>query len=108
MQRAIRKIKFPGAQREANKRSKRKFRLAAIKLLGSKCIRCGFTDLRALQIDHVKGDGGDERRRLGRNGHQINKRVLAVNGEGYQLLCANCNWIKRTENEEWRTYESRN
>ncbi len=31
-----------------------------ITFLGGKCIRCGFTDERALQLDHVDGGGVKE------------------------------------------------
>lgn len=67
------------------------------RLLGGVCAHCGFSDPRALQVDHVDGGGNAERRRIGQ--HQVMKRVLA--GEpGYQLLCANCNWIKLHERRE--------
>src|SRR3990167_11370756 len=32
----------------------------AFKMLGSRCLHCGFNDERALQIDHVNGDGAHE------------------------------------------------
>lgn len=65
--------------------------------LGGKCVRCGFDDFRALQIDHIDGGGTKELRKLGSPG--VARKVLR--GEpGYQLLCANCNWIKRVENNE--------
>jgi hypothetical protein len=71
-----------------------------ISLLGGKCVRCGFSDARALQIDHRNGGGSRESKSL--RGAKISfqlKRVLAGDNN-YQLLCANCNWIKRFENGE--------
>jgi hypothetical protein len=73
--------------------------------LGGKCVRCGFTDPRALQIDHVRGDGWQEprvgtQRRKGGGGAPYYRRVVADTTGRYQLLCANCNWIKRVENKE--------
>lgn len=69
-------------------------RSAAIAYLGSQCVQCGFSDLRALQIDHVYDDGKHDRIMF--NPTQIYQRIL--NGSPrYQLLCANCNWIKRFE-----------
>ena len=78
-------------------------RLWTIAQLGNKCARCGFRDARALQIDHVNGGGNKERR---------DKRIWSVavlaledkasGGHRYQLLCANCNWIKRYEQDEVR------
>lgn len=73
------------------------------KVLGLRCARCGFSDPRALQVDHKHGNGSSERRRFGSNVAlyrymaQLSEKELA---ENYQLLCANCNWIKRYENGE--------
>lgn len=76
-----------------------RLRKAALAYLGGSCVRCGFSDPRALQIDHIDGGGRAEHRVIG--GRGISKKVLD-GAEGYQLLCANCNWIKRHENGEWR------
>jgi hypothetical protein len=75
-----------------------------IAALGGQCRHCGFADSRALQIDHVEGGGGKERRSAPSQIVWL-RAVLqsVVAGEHrYQLLCANCNWIKRVEQEEWR------
>lgn len=76
-------------------------RSACITLLGSKCKKCGFDDIRALQVDHVNGGGTKEIRKLG-GGAYWNRVIKSVlnNENKYQLLCANCNWIKRFENKE--------
>ncbi len=68
-----------------------------------KCLKCGFDDIRALQIDHINGGGTKHRRELGRTGDAF-YRWLRLNNypEGYQVLCCNCNWIKRFENKEKR------
>jgi hypothetical protein len=62
----------------------------------------GCTDRRCLQIDHVKGDGAKKRKSdSSENGTVFYRKVLTTTpGEEYQLLCANCNWIKRHENRE--------
>jgi hypothetical protein len=73
-------------------------REAALLALGSKCIKCGFSDVRALQIDHIDGGGGKELQTIGSPG--VYRKVLTAPQGVYQLLCANCNWIKRYENEE--------
>lgn len=72
-----------------------KTRQRVIDKLGSKCAKCGFADSRALQVDHVEGDGWKDRG----NQYGMYKKILAGQ-EGYQLLCANCNWIKRSINDE--------
>ena len=70
----------------------------------------GCTDVRALQIDHVGGGGSTELRA----GHGVGLAYLyhvredlkysALAGipSDYQLLCANCNWIKRHTKREAR------
>lgn len=74
-----------------------------IALLGGKCVACGFDDERAFQIDHVNSDGSIDRRKGG--SHDIYLRILRsikANENKYQLLCANCNWIKRIDKNEAR------
>ena len=69
---------------------------------GSKCAHCGFDNPLALQIDHVNGGGKKER--IIRTGtatfyRHVLKEIKSGSKE-YQLLCANCNWIKRFINNE--------
>lgn len=82
---------------ETQLKRNRKIRLRAIAILGDKCVRCGFSDERALQVDHVDGGGNKERRRIGTT--RVYYLVLK-DSSPYQLLCANCNWIKKVENNE--------
>src|SRR3990167_1935923 len=63
------------------------------------CKECKITDIRVLQIDHVKGDGHKDRKN-GLQGVSLLRAVLKDTQGRFQLLCANCNWIKRVENEE--------
>jgi len=100
--------------KEAQERSRRRLfyfrnyqkelRLKVIEKFGGKCIRCGFSDWRALQIDHINGGGLKERikHRKAGGGDGFNRRILKDTSNKYQLLCANCNWIKRFENKETR------
>ncbi len=76
-------------------------RYAVLQLLGGKCIKCGFEDFRALQIDHIHGGGRKEERELGSNA-AIHRKILNMEHPEteYQCLCANCNWIKREEDKE--------
>ena len=76
----------------------RKERQDVIQILGGKCIKCGFDDPRALQIDHVHGGGRAEQRRIGfgRITTYIYNRIKS-GSKDYQLLCANCNFIKMFE-----------
>lgn len=73
--------------------------------MGNKCNRCGFDDLRALQIDHVYSGGRHEQR----SSLTFYKRVIESykKKEGkYQLLCANCNWIKRFVKREGHFWDT--
>jgi len=67
--------------------------------LGNKCVRCGFSDSRALQIDHIYGGGVKEIKTLN-NRQKFLKKVLMDKKGKYQILCANCNAIKKVENKE--------
>lgn len=70
-------------------------------LMGGVCCRCGFSDHRALQIDHINGGGCTELKSLDRKKYIKIVSDSFLSGEKkYQLLCANCNWIKRFENGE--------
>ena len=88
-------------------------RLQVIDYLGGRCSNSdckwinddgtiGCIDIRCLQIDHVNSNGAELRKR----GEDIthfayhNKILKTVPGVEYQLLCANCNWIKRSVNGE--------
>lgn len=83
----------------------RNFRIKeeVISLLGGKCYICGYSDRRALQIDHIHGNGINERKIT--NYYSFRRKLLKLNAEEltreYQLLCANCNQIKRIEKENW-------
>jgi len=68
------------------------------------CVLCGFTDIRALSIDHINGGG-----------HQHVKEIKKTSGcsfyswliknnypEGYQVLCMNCQFIKRDQKSEYK------
>lgn len=95
--------KWLEANRAKARASKNKYtetlRTSVLHKLGNKCRKCGFTDKRALQVDHVKGGGNKERRTT--SWLQVYKKVLAeVESVEYQLLCANCNQIKKIENKE--------
>lgn len=67
-----------------------------LEFLGGKCVVCGFDDARALQIDHVKGDGYKDVKLSAK----AKETKIRTNPENYQILCANHNWIKRAENGE--------
>lgn len=79
-------------------------RLRLMEVLGGKvCSSCGYNkDARALQIDHKSGGGAHEVRSF--KGNITMYRVYMKNPElarkKLQVLCANCNMIKRHELKE--------
>lgn len=99
------RLKNPNKVRESQRLSKLKTKKEIHKILGGKCVKCGFSDERALQIDHIEGGGYVERKNYSTNPKAYYKNILETiknNKTKYQLLCANCNWIKRFENNEIR------
>lgn len=78
---------------------RKKKREAVLVKLGGKCKNCGFSDFRALHIDHINGGGTKENKNTSWLSRYNN--ILLGNFTGkYQLLCANCNFIKRYTNNE--------
>jgi len=71
------------------------------------CVKCGFSDTRALQIDHINGGGTSELRHMVycRFLQKILSSPLESIRNNYQILCSNCNMIKKEEMREnyiWR------
>jgi hypothetical protein len=69
--------------------------------LGRVCKQCGIDDIRVLCIDHVNGDGKDDRWYGKMPYAKFLDKVVADKTGRYQILCQNCNWIKRWENKEY-------
>jgi hypothetical protein len=87
----------------------RQLRFDAVHKIGDKCAHCGITDVRVLQIDHINGGGQRELKKISTQG--IYRRILLMPidecKKHYQILCANCNWIKRYENHEFTRYKTK-
>jgi len=68
------------------------------------CENCGFSDIRALQLDHINNNGAQERKEVfgsrtcaGTTFYRwVRRQGFPV---GYGVLCANCNIIKLREFE---------
>lgn len=93
--------------RETNIRQYHKFRRQVMFHYSEgklECKKCGIKDYRVLQIDHIYNDGQKEKK-------EINPRMKKGCGtlffyywivknnfpQRYQILCINCNHIKRME-----------
>jgi hypothetical protein len=96
-------------QRKYAKSRHERLKAEIFNLLGNKCsnpnclVLNGCSDPRCLQIDHVHGRGKQEIRRFGDSTkyYVYILKQLKSGSKDYQLLCANCNWIKRWENSEF-------
>ena len=97
-----RREEHPEIWRKHSLNAQRKVRQAILDKYGRVCKKCGFSDERALQVDHVNGGGIEELASMSRGGYY--RKVLEDTSGMYQLLCANCNWIKRSENNELRVF----
>jgi hypothetical protein len=92
------------------------WRLQVLNKFGNRCnnLECnwinadgsrGCIDKRCLQIDHINNDGFKEKSKS----IAFYKKVLQDTNSNYQLLCANCNWIKREKylDDKWQSRRSR-
>lgn len=94
--------------REINRRAvskiTRRLRLSVLTKLDLKCNKCGiFEPIYVLQIDHIYGGGNQEIKKLGGSNKYykyLDDLSIQELKENYQILCANCNLIKRHENHE--------
>lgn len=71
-----------------------------VALGGAMCVGCSVTDFRVLQADHI--NGGGRRHYASFSSNKAYVRYVIDNPEEFQVLCANCNWIKRHEKGEFR------
>jgi len=107
-------VRHPDRRRETSHKRRLKIRAAILEAYGnSKCARCGCTDTRVLDLDHIGGGGNTHRRQLGANVNFYN--TLYIQGfpdkDKYRILCRNCNWIAYLEQKEQRRpvqYSGRN
>lgn len=81
---------------------KQRIRYLLLQKYGFRCRFCSNADYRVLQLDHIKGGGTQERKRNNHNVSKIYKMILdgLLPTENYQLLCANCNCLKKYDKEE--------
>lgn len=80
------------------KASRSEVRREILNQLGNKCAWCGFDDVRALDIDHVRNNGAKHRKRSPSSNVTYYRGILKnIDSGDYQLLCCNCNRLKHCE-----------
>jgi len=66
------------------------------------CFHCFTDDIRILTFDHINNDGAEERKKL--KGNRVARQIVKMSPEEarkrYQLLCHNCNYLRRLEQTE--------
>lgn len=86
----------------------KKNRQLLIEAFGGKCqntkclVEGGCKDVRCLQFDHINGDGYKDRKGYKVGWYKYWLEHLEEAKQKFQLLCSNCNWIKKEENNENR------
>ena len=93
-------VRPPSESNSHRQKHYHKKRNEVLTLFGGECRRCGYSDdVRALCLDHINGDGALDRRKY--QGVAWWYQVLKnPDPTRYQLLCANCNTIKREEEDK--------
>jgi hypothetical protein len=94
--------KYESQTREYKQAKRLQSRIKMLRYLGGECINCGFSDWRALQVDHINANRGKDKITYGESYHKKVMKSYDNDENKYQILCANCNWIKRYENGETR------
>jgi len=94
----------PATRRKSAREYNSRVRSKIYDFFGNKCVKCSFSDSRALQLDHING-GGNQARKAGKHGLHDKFKMIKDDPDlaraTFQLLCANCNFIKRDEEYEY-------
>ena len=104
----MKRREVPEIFREAARQGYDKKRLRLLDMLGRRCsnpdclVPGGCTEIRALQLDHING-GGTQELKVFRGATTLYTYYILhpdVAKQRLQILCANCNWIKRYKMKE--------
>lgn len=59
-----------------------------------KCVGCGFSDVRALSIDHINGGGNKHRKQFSHNIAYL-RDIISRWPDDIRVLCMNCQFIHK-------------
>jgi len=95
----------PNKGKESSRRYQRALKIEILSYYSDgnlKCVICAEKRLACLSIDHIRGGGEAHRKEIKGTGGGFFYKWLKKNGypNGYQVLCMNCQWIKREKNNE--------
>jgi len=101
LRRAVWREKNRAPIRRKSRKNNYAYRLKALEHISNgktRCEWCGIDFEPVLTIDHVFNDGSIERKEI-HNGTSFYLKVFTMDKEEaklrYQVLCRNCNWLKR-------------
>lgn len=86
----------PEKYKEQSRRAKKKLKDSVFNLYGRICDSCGFSDIKALTLDHILNNGAEERKKLGERGVYC-RAIKDFRPNEYRILCMNCQFIKRVK-----------
>lgn len=94
----VRRLKYRDVFRQQGLNYAQATRERLFLMYGKTCAICGFDDLRALTLDHIHGDGNEERRQVGEKGvYRLALQEYAPHR--YRILCMNCQFIEYKESK---------
>lgn len=92
----VRRLNFKDTFRQQGLSYRQATRERLFEMYGRTCAVCGFSDVRALTLDHIHGDGNEERRQVGEKGvYRLALQDYAP--DRYRILCMNCQFIEHKE-----------
>jgi len=86
----------PEKYRKQSRQAKSKLKSKIFDMYGYSCVKCGFSNIKALTLDHINNDGAIDRKKHGERGVYL-RALIPENKKEFQILCMNCQFIKRYE-----------
>ena len=60
------------------------------------CTLCGYKNIVALSLDHISGNGAEDRKKTGKSGQMFYRHLIKNKFPGgLRTLCMNCQWIEK-------------